>query len=178
MFRLFSAFHCCQLHCIIYLWKYFPLGRCFRDSIKRMIRLHISDFFLIPQIVLYIGQPEKKRNLVSIRTLECRQAKIKPCVKVKRQPKKYVDSFLCVCLKVLLLWRNTMIMASNSYKAKHLIGAGLQFQRLSLLSSWWEALQNPDMVLEKELSSTSGSAGSRKMQSATRPGLSLRNLKA
>jgi hypothetical protein len=24
------------------------------------------------------------------------------------------------------------------YKRKHLIGAGLQFQRFSLLSSWWE----------------------------------------
>jgi hypothetical protein len=27
----------------------------------------------------------------------------------------------------------------NSYKRKHLIGAGLQFQRFSPLSSWWEA---------------------------------------
>ena len=30
---------------------------------------------------------------------------------------------------------------SNSYKEKHLIGAGLQFQRFSPLSSWWEAWQ-------------------------------------
>jgi hypothetical protein len=27
----------------------------------------------------------------------------------------------------------------NSSNVKHLIGAGLQFQKLSLLSSWWEA---------------------------------------
>ena len=27
----------------------------------------------------------------------------------------------------------------NSYKGKHLIEAGLQFQRFSPLSSWWEA---------------------------------------
>ena len=27
----------------------------------------------------------------------------------------------------------------NSYNVKHLIGAGLQFQRFSPLSSWWEA---------------------------------------
>ena len=31
---------------------------------------------------------------------------------------------------------------SNSYKGKHLIGAGLQFQRFSSLSSWWEAWQD------------------------------------
>jgi hypothetical protein len=30
---------------------------------------------------------------------------------------------------------------SNSYKEKHLIGAGLQFQRLSLLSAWQETWQ-------------------------------------
>jgi hypothetical protein len=29
----------------------------------------------------------------------------------------------------------------NSYKGKHLIGAGLQFQRFSPLLSWWEARQ-------------------------------------
>ena len=29
----------------------------------------------------------------------------------------------------------------NSYKGKHFIGAGLQFERLSTLSSWWEAWQ-------------------------------------
>jgi|UPI00001F6546 hypothetical protein len=31
---------------------------------------------------------------------------------------------------------------SNSYKGKHLIGAGLQFQRFSPLSSWREAWQH------------------------------------
>ena len=34
----------------------------------------------------------------------------------------------------------------NSYKGKHLIGAGLQFQRLSPFSSWQKA-----WLLEKEL---------------------------
>lgn len=29
----------------------------------------------------------------------------------------------------------------NSYKGKHVLGAGLQFQRFSPLSSWWEAWQ-------------------------------------
>jgi len=29
----------------------------------------------------------------------------------------------------------------NSYKGKDLIGTGLQFQRFSLLSSWWEVWQ-------------------------------------
>ena len=30
----------------------------------------------------------------------------------------------------------------NSYKGKHLVGAGLQFQRFRPLSSWWEAWQH------------------------------------
>ena len=30
----------------------------------------------------------------------------------------------------------------NSYKGQHLIGAGLQFQRVSPLSSWQEAWQH------------------------------------
>ena len=30
----------------------------------------------------------------------------------------------------------------NSYKGKHLIGTGLQFERFSPLSSWWEAWQH------------------------------------
>jgi hypothetical protein len=39
---------------------------------------------------------------------------------------------------------------SNSYKGRHLIGAGLQFQRFDPLSSWWEAWQpEADMVLEE-----------------------------
>jgi hypothetical protein len=37
-------------------------------------------------------------------------------------------------------------------KKKHLIGAGLQIQRFSSLSSWWEHGGTlADMVLEKEL---------------------------
>jgi hypothetical protein len=35
-------------------------------------------------------------------------------------------------------------------KGKHLIGSGLQFQRFSPLSSWWEIWQ-ADVLLEKEL---------------------------
>ena len=31
----------------------------------------------------------------------------------------------------------------SSYKRKHLIGAGLEFQRFSPLLSWWEAWQYP-----------------------------------
>jgi hypothetical protein len=31
----------------------------------------------------------------------------------------------------------------NSYKGKHLIGSGLEFQRFSPLSLWWEAWQCP-----------------------------------
>ena len=39
-----------------------------------------------------------------------------------------------------------------SYKGKHLVGAGLQVQRLSPLSSWWkDRIMQADMVLEKEL---------------------------
>ena len=30
----------------------------------------------------------------------------------------------------------------NSYKGKHLIGSGLQFQRFCSLSSWWEIWQH------------------------------------
>ena len=32
---------------------------------------------------------------------------------------------------------------NNSYKGKHSIGAGLQFKRFSLLSSWKEGWQHP-----------------------------------
>jgi hypothetical protein len=40
----------------------------------------------------------------------------------------------------------------SSYKGKHFIGAGLQFQRSGSLSSWQEAWQHADnVVLEKEL---------------------------
>ena len=40
----------------------------------------------------------------------------------------------------------------NSYKAKHFIGAGLQVQKFSPLSSWQEhGSVQADMVLEKKL---------------------------
>ena len=50
----------------------------------------------------------------------------------------FVHIWVCRCLRVLLLWHHDQ---GNSYKGKHLIGSGLQFQRASPLSSWWEALQ-------------------------------------
>jgi hypothetical protein len=34
-------------------------------------------------------------------------------------------------------------MTKASLKREHLIGSGLQFQRFSLLSSWWEAWEHP-----------------------------------
>jgi hypothetical protein len=60
----------------------------------------------------------------------------------------------------------------NSYKGKHLIEAGLQFQRFSPLSSWQEAWQcagrhgageelrvlHPDPKVARRLSSTLGRA--------------------
>ena len=42
----------------------------------------------------------------------------------------------------------TLITDGSSYKKKHLIGAGLQFQRFSPLSSWQSGVQ-ADVVLEK-----------------------------
>jgi hypothetical protein len=39
----------------------------------------------------------------------------------------------------------------NSYKGQHLIGASLQVLRFNPLSSWLEAWQYADTVLEKEL---------------------------
>jgi hypothetical protein len=52
----------------------------------------------------------------------------------------------------------------NSYKGKHLIGAGLQFQRFSPLSSWQEAWQDAGRhgAEEEAESSTSGSKDSPK----------------
>jgi hypothetical protein len=54
----------------------------------------------------------------------------------------------------------------NSYKGKRLIGAGLQFQRLNPLLSWWEAWQRVgrQSVGEEAESFTSPSTGSRKRQ--------------
>jgi hypothetical protein len=67
-------------------------------------------------------------------------------------------------LKVLLLRKKPTIAEKNSYKGKHLIGTGLQFQRFSLLSSWWGALWYAGRHDEEETaeSSTSRSKGSRR----------------
>jgi hypothetical protein len=53
---------------------------------------------------------------------------------------------------------------SNSYKGQHLIGAGLQVQRFSPLSSWQEAWQHPGRhgAGEGAESSTSCSEGKQK----------------
>jgi hypothetical protein len=55
---------------------------------------------------------------------------------------------------------------SNSYKERHLIGAGLLFERFSPLSSWWEAWQRVGKhdAREGAESSTSWSTGSRKTE--------------
>jgi hypothetical protein len=56
----------------------------------------------------------------------------------------------------------------NSYKKKkHLVGAGLQFQRFSSLSSWQEAWWHTGRhdAGEGAENSISGSAGSRKIKS-------------
>jgi hypothetical protein len=54
----------------------------------------------------------------------------------------------------------------NSAKRKHLIGAGLQFQRFSPLSSWWRARLHAGRYDAGEVtkSSTSGSPGIRKRE--------------
>jgi hypothetical protein len=44
-----------------------------------------------------------------------------------------------VCLSLGLIAVNGHHDQSNSYTGKHFIRAGLQFQRFSPLSSWWEA---------------------------------------
>ena len=48
---------------------------------------------------------------------------------------KYVIN-LCLSLGFIAVKRHHD--QGNSYKGKHLTGAGLQFQRFSPLSSWWE----------------------------------------
>jgi hypothetical protein len=52
----------------------------------------------------------------------------------------------------------------NSYKGKHLVEDGLNFQRFSPVSSWQEAWQRAGRHGAEEVtgSSISGSAGSRK----------------
>jgi hypothetical protein len=54
----------------------------------------------------------------------------------------------------------------NSYKRKHLIGAGLQFERFCPLSTWWEVWQHADRHGAGEVaeSFTSESTGSRKRE--------------
>jgi hypothetical protein len=47
----------------------------------------------------------------------------------------------------------------SSYKSKHLIGAGLQFQRFSSLSSWWEAWQSAGRHSAREGAESSTSKG-------------------
>ena len=58
---------------------------------------------------------------------------------------------------------------SHSYGEIHLIGAGLQIQKFSLLVSWWEAGRHG--VGEGAESSASRSTGSRKRDTGT--GLSV-----
>jgi hypothetical protein len=47
-----------------------------------------------------------------------------------------------VCLSSGFIAVNGHHDQGNSYKRKHLIGTGLQFQRLSPLASWWETWQS------------------------------------
>jgi hypothetical protein len=67
----------------------------------------------------------------------------------------------------------------NSYKEKHLIGIGLEFQMFILLSSWWEAWLHVGRHGGREgnESSASRSVGSRK-SFATVGWLEHMNLKA
>jgi hypothetical protein len=54
---------------------------------------------------------------------------------------------MLVLVTVLLLWRDTMTKATH--KRKHSFGIGLQFQRLSPLSSWQRTQQQEaGMALE------------------------------
>jgi hypothetical protein len=73
-----------------------------------------------------------------------------------------------ICIKVVLCQVHLYMAAFFSffpYEGKHLIGAGVQFQRFSPLSSWWEAQQHAGRhgaVREGAENSVSRSAGSRK----------------
>ena len=64
----------------------------------------------------------------------------------------YVCVWFPAVLGFLLLWRHHD--HGNSYKGKHLFGAGLQFQRFRLLSSWWEAWQQAGRQTETVLKSS------------------------
>ena len=69
-------------------------------------------------------------------------------------PQSLVPTSVSVRVSVAVKGHNGQ---GNSYKGKHLIGAGLQIQRFSPLSSWQEAWQCPDRhsALEGAESSTS-----------------------
>jgi hypothetical protein len=56
----------------------------------------------------------------------------------------------------------------NFYKGQYLVGAGLQFQRFSPSSSWWEAWQHPGRHGSRGANiSTSWSSGSSRRLSST-----------
>ena len=57
---------------------------------------------------------------------------------------------LPVLVTALLLLRDTMTIAMLIQLGQHLLGTGLDFQRFSPLSAWWEAWQQ-GKVLEMEL---------------------------
>jgi hypothetical protein len=69
---------------------------------------------------------------------------------------------------------------SNSYDGKCLVEAGLQLRGLAHYHRWWEVWQCIGRLCSGEgaESSISGSAGSRRREWATGPGLSFWNLKA
>ena len=62
---------------------------------------------------------------------------------------------------------------SNSHKEKHLIEAGLQVQRFSLLLSWQEAWQHTSRHGAREVAESPTSELEGNRESATRPGLSF-----
>jgi hypothetical protein len=80
--------------------------------------------------------------------------------------------FVLACLvfiKVFVLFGSLLLVKrchdqGKFYKGKHLIGVGLQIQRFSLLSSWWEAWQHTGSLGGGGAeSSTSGFTGSRRL---------------
>lgn len=61
----------------------------------------------------------------------------------------------------------------NSHKGKRLLGAGLQFRGVHYQHGWKHGIMQEDMVLGGAESSTTGLAGSRKIDRDTGPGLSI-----
>jgi hypothetical protein len=64
-------------------------------------------------------------------------------------PSFCLSSKLCLCnsfhgwlFPILRRSKVSTLDHGNSYKWEHLLGAGLQFQRVSSLSSWWETRQH------------------------------------